>query len=335
MLMNNGRGNILHDEDGRAWLDMLSGILNVSLGHGSQPVLDALKEVEFTGLVNTYDRPSVNSSLLKFKLLAYNDLYSWQLLNTGAEAIERAIQVVSTLLGRRPVVAVLPDSFHGKSITMAGIRYDVAWGNPFEVITLTGPDDERDFDVLIYEPISGWSGKCWSEGTVHRMCQARDAFMVADEMITGFMRCGERFMSTHADMIVSGKGLAQGCPLAVLGIRGGISDKLPIGWNTTAGGNNLSATIGLHVIRHLQANERDLKKRIRHIQQKLGTRYRMFGCLGFLEHDMDPEAVRAVFEKNRVIVSWHDQHIRIAPSFYTTDEELNKLLQVTEEALCL
>lgn len=335
MLMSNGQGNVLHDHNGRRWLDMLSGILNVSLGHGSDAVRDALEEVSFTGLVNTYDRPSKNSDLLKLRLAEYKPGYKWQLLNTGAEAIERAIQVACTLRDRRVTVAVLPESFHGKSLTMAGIRYDVPWGNPFDVITLEGPNDRRHFDVLIYEPFRGWDGQYNPEIVIKALCEERDALLVADEMITGFMRCGSRFMSENADMIVSGKGLAQGAPLAVLGIRDKLSDDIPIGWNTTCGGNNLSSTVGLRVLEHLTSHEEMLRKGLDRIASKLGHRYRMTGALGFLKHDKDPKAVREVFEKRRVIVSWHGQYIRIAPSFVSRNEELDTLLSVTEEALCL
>lgn len=334
MLMGNGQGNTLHDEHGRRWLDMLSGILNVSLGHGAHPVQDALEEVSFTGLVNTYDRPSKNSDLLKQRLAEYKPGYKWQLLNTGAEAIERAIQLACVLRGRRVTVAVMPESFHGKSLTMAGIRYDVPWGNPFDVITLEGTHDTRDFDVLIYEPVRGWDGHYHSETVMYHMCQIRGALLVADEMITGFMRCGQRFMSRHADMIISGKGLAQGAPLAVLGIRDGLSDEIPIGWNTTCGGNNLSSTIGLRVIEHLVQMEQSLIAKINRIEERLSPRYRSLGALAFLHHDSDPKKVRAVFEKRRVIVSWHGQYIRIAPSFITSEAELDILLSVTEEALC-
>lgn len=335
MSMRKGDGNCLTDSEGRRWLDMLSGILNVSLGHGSDVVLDALGEVQEMGLVNTYDRPSENAERLKVALADYKPGYSWQLLNTGAEAIERAIQVASTHLGRRAVVAVLPESFHGKSITMAGIRYDVPWGNPYDVITLSGMDDDRHFDVLIYEPFRGWDGLYNSEVALFHMCQLRGALLVADEMITGFLRCGERFQSRSADMIISGKGLAQGVPLAVLGVRSGINDKLSIGWNTTCGGNNLSATVGLRVLEHLVSHEQAIKERIHLIANNLDHLYQMEGSLGFLSHDRDPAEVRAVFERRGVIVSWHGQHIRIAPSFYSHSAEIDKLVEVTEEALCL
>lgn len=332
--MEVGDGNRLIDEGNVEWLDMLSGILNVSLGHGSPVVSAALREVLDAGVINTYDRPSRNNYKLTKLLWQYDCRFSWKLLNTGAEAVERAIQVCATRIGRKPLVAVLPGSFHGKSITMAGIRYDVPWGNPFDVITID-PDNGYvpEFDILFFEPIAGWDGTGWEELELKKLCNERDAFLVADEMITGFGRCGQRFLSNHADMIISGKGLAQGVPLAVLGCRNGHPENFSIGWNTTCGGNNLSATVGLRVLERLMINEAMYKDDVNHIEKRLvDMGFNAKGALGFKRMKRPAREMRAVFEEARVIVSWHDPFIRVGPSFITSDRELDVLESTLKKA---
>lgn len=326
-----GRGSYLYDDGGQQWLDMLSGILNVSLGHGHAVTNEAIRQVASSGFVNSYDRPNASATMLRKLLGEYQPGYSWRLLNTGAEAIERAVQVVAHKLERRPIVAVLPGSFHGKSLSMAGIRYDVPWGNPMGIITLDLHPDapKQHFDVLIYEPVTGWDGTWNNPVAMRRLCDEFGAMLIADEMITGFGRCGFRFMSYDADMIVSGKGLSQGAPLAVLGIRESIEQGLSIGWNTTGGGNNLSATIGLHVLRHLMENDSEIHKRVKRIEREFKRRNfgRAFGALAFRDLTQVPADVRGVFEQRHVIASWHDKVLRVGPNFYVNDIQLDEFFE--------
>lgn len=328
MAFVHGSENILIDEKDERWLDLLSGILNVSLGHGSIPVRDALRDVLGTSIVNTYDRPTVYTEEFTKLLKAYEPAYDWKLLNTGAEAVERAIQVVACAINRRPTVAVLRDSFHGKSLSMACARYEVPWGNPMGIVEVDPYRGHHNpkFDVLIYEPIGGWAGKRADEAALRELCEANGAYLVADEMITGFGRCGTRFLSVSADMIISGKGVAQGVPLAVLGIGSRLSMlKLPIGWNTTCGGNNLSASVGLSVLRHLMLNEEFYHTRTAFIEKELQSMgFDACGALGFRAIE-NPKRMREIFEARRIIVSWHGNTMRVGPSFVTTHTQLTEL----------
>jgi 4-aminobutyrate aminotransferase-like enzyme len=334
-MMHSAKGNVVFDKEENAWLDMLSGILNVSLGHKSDVVTGALTEVFLTGLINTYDRQAESSFKLTNLLHEYDPRFHWKLLNTGAEAIERAIQIASIRLDKLPQVAVLEGSFHGKSLSMSCGRYDVPWGNPINIIVL---DDDYSnwphFDVLIYEPITGWNGTVADEKILRLACDERNALLIADEMITGFLRCGKRFLNTTANMVVAGKGLAQGVPLTVLGMRSNLASlPLPIGWNTTCGGNNLCSTIGFRVLKNLIANEDAYTKSVLTIENALTKMgFKAWGAFGFKKLTNDPKKAREVFERNRIIVSWHNEFIRIGPSFITNEYQLDMLSVTLKEA---
>lgn len=333
--MQTGNGNLVGDSFGRVWLDMLSGILNVSLGHGSDVVKGALREITDSGLINTYDRPSVNCQALLELLGMYESRFRWKLFNTGAEAIERAIQIASYYYEKPIQIAVLPGSFHGKSLSMSWARYEVPWGNPLGVTVLDLESGNIPFfDVLIYEPVRGWDGQVANEELLRNLCNERGALLIADEMITGFMRCGQRFLNRSADIVISGKGLAQGAPLSVLGMKSELVPKdFTIGWNTTCGGNNLSATIGLHVLRYLMNNEEFLIEKIKRIESALRDMgFHAMGALGFKTMQGDPAQMRKTFEAAQVIASWHDPHLRVGPSFFTTQDELGQLSQVLGRA---
>lgn len=333
--MEVGDGNNITDAQGVQWLDMLSGILNVSLGHGSSVVANALAEVIMSGLVNTYDRHGENRRALVDLLHTYDGRFVWKLVNTGAEAVERAIQVVSENLGRLPRIAVLSRSFHGKSISMSSTRYDVPWGNPLNITVLDPQKDILpDFDMLFYEPIKGWDGNMPDEELLRQLCDKRGAYLVADEMITGFLRCGKRFLNKTADIVISGKGLAQGVPLAVLGIKAQHNPhKFTIGWNSTCAGNNLSATVGLRVLQYLISKETEIRTKVLKCEMELSSMgFTAQGALGFKRMVRPQSEMRFVFEQNRVVASWHDTFIRVGPSFITEQKELDKLRQVLKLA---
>jgi 4-aminobutyrate aminotransferase-like enzyme len=339
-MMKSAHGNVIVDKFNLKWLDMLSGILNVSLGHGSKVVDDALNDVIMSGLINTYDRPAENARLLCELLHHYDSRFEWLLVNTGAEAVERAIQITATAIKRLPKVAVLQNSFHGKSISMSCARYDVPWGNPIELITIDpNANHVPSFDMLFYEPIQGWSGHMPDERRLREMCDIYGATLVADEMITSFMRCGVRFMNRSADMVIAGKGIAQGAPLALLGGHyKAIRTVPPTGLNTTCGGNNLTSTIGLRVLSHLIQEEIELGFRVNYIQRRLqDLGFYGLGAFGFKLVDGNYDKFRKVFEHYRLVISWHKPYIRVGPSFVTTSEELDRftqVLQIAENVAC-
>lgn len=333
-------GNLLIDSHGKRWLDMQSGILNTPFGHGSSVISDALGQVLRDGLVNTYDRPSRAQGELIELMDIYKPGYTWKPFNTGAEAIEKAIQVAASYFGRLPRIAVLPNSFHGKMLSMAWANYGdkVPWGNPLDLI-IVDPNEPAnpDFDVLIYEPVQGWDGTVNNEARLRELCNERAALRIADEMITGFMRCGKRFMSQHADIIVCGKGISAGVPLSMLGFRQVLLDDskgtIATGWRTTGAGNNLASTVGLYSLKALLEAEEEILLMVSGIQtflEKLG--FSATGALGFkaLKHYAE---TKAFFEEDGLIASFHcPPKVRVGPAFTTDQAAFIRLATILEQA---
>jgi acetylornithine/N-succinyldiaminopimelate aminotransferase len=339
--MLRARGNWLTDVDGKRWLDLQSGILNTPLGHGSATVSEALYQVTDAGLINTYDRTGHRADLLTNALSDYRPNTTWRLFNTGGEAIDKAVQIIATGLGKVPTIAVMPNAFHGKLLSMSWAHYGdkLPWGNPLNLITIdpSKPDDGREFDALIYEPVQGHGGTYYSSKEMRELANSRGAALIADEMITGFLRCGQRFMSEgYADIIVTGKGISGGAPLSAIGVSElspfhGV--QIPVGWRSTGVGNNLCATIGYGVLFDLIHHEDRYINAVCRIGSKLQAMgFTAHGAIGFkLLKDFDK--TRKVFERAGVIASWHNApYLRVGPSFVTTDAEMAMLQDVLEEA---
>ena len=339
MTIIGAKANTLIDSEGKEWLDLQSGILNTPFGHGSEMVAVALHEVATSGLINTYDRGGQAQEDLLDLIYEYGPPeFTWKPFNTGAEAIEKAIQVAATYFDRPPRIAVLHNSFHGKNLSMAWAHYypDLPWGNPLNLILITNIQHAPEFDVLIYEPIQGWDGTVNDEAPLRAMCDKRGALLIADEMITGFMRCGQRFMSEDPDMIVCGKGISAGVPLSMLGFRPILydhGDTIPVGWRTTGAGNNLAMTIGRASLEMLVDMESTISENVGYIERRLHLMgFNATGALGF-KTLRNFDATKKLFENEGIVASWHcAPQMRVGPSFVTTSDDLDRLELVLSKA---
>lgn len=336
--MVRGEGNYLWDTKGDKWLDFRSGIMSASLGHGSKVIGEALRSVTESGIVNSYTNYSENEQKLRLLMGDFAPGYVWRLLSTGAETLDRAMQV-AYMHFRRPIqVAVIKGGFHGKMMQMSFMREpNGPWGNPFKILSLplNATKVWPHFDLLFYEPVMNLVGVVPDEKLLRKLCDDRGALMVADEMITGFYRCGPRFVSKMADIIVSGKGIGQGAPLAVIGVQNKLAEiDIPVAWSTTAAGNNISATIGLYVLRHMMRNEEVIKNSVRNIEERLlDAGLWAMGALGFKQVDKSRIAdVNHRMTQHRVIATLRDDGLmRVGPSFITNARDFEIFNRVLEK----
>lgn len=341
MKVVSAKANTLIDSNGKQWLDLQSGILNTPFGHGSAVIEIALREIIASGHINTYDRAGQAQEDLLDLIYEYGPPeFTWKPFNTGAEAIEKAIQVAATYFGRLPKIAVLDNSFHGKMLSMAYANYGdkLPWGNPLNIIHVDpySKNERQEFDVLIYEPIQGWDGILNDEAVLRAMCDKRGALLIADEMITSFMRCGKRFMSIDPDMIVCGKGISAGVPLSMLGFRPILydhGDTIPVGWRTTGAGNNLAMVIGRASLEMLIDTENKITEKVEYLEHRLRLMgFNAVGAFGFKTLS-NHEATKAYFEEEGIIASWHcPPQMRVGPSFVTTAEDLDRLQETLRKA---
>ncbi|UPT53312.1 hypothetical protein [Synechococcus phage Ssp-JY38] len=334
-----GNGDYVYDTGGNAWLDFRAGIMTATLGHGHPAVTRGVNNALTAGLVNSYTNHSSAALDLMALLIGYAPDYNWKLLSTGVEAIDRALQLVSKYLNRAPRVAALRGGFHGKTMHIAPVRWDnLPWRNPLGIQVVPPHElDEIDFDVLLYEPIQSLTGVLPNEMVLRQVCSSKGAFLVADEMVTGFMRTGKRFASTMADIIVAGKGLGQGLPLSTIGIRTSsplAHVALPVDWSTTAAANNLCAQVGLAVLQWLIDNEARVKQLCaaneRRYTDQLGAAG--YGNLGFMYIPRrQVAAVQASLQRHRILATIREDGImRLGPSFFAGETEFTLLQEAIE-----
>ena len=115
-----GQGVYLYDIEGREYLDFVSGIATMNVGHSHPQVVEAICEqarLLIHGACHIgYMEPYI-AMMESIKSIAPGDLKNGKgiLVNSGSEAVETAIKL-ARFVKNRPMVLAFTDSFHGRSM---------------------------------------------------------------------------------------------------------------------------------------------------------------------------------------------------------------------------
>src|ERR1700737_4523613 len=210
-----GEGSWLWDDQGRRYLDFLSGLAVTSLGHAHPAVADAIAAQARTlwhvsNLYGTEPQREVATTL--DRLIGGGGRVFF--CNSGAEANECAIKLARKWGGYGKFVVVSAyGSFHGRTLATLhatgqpakheafhplpeGFRH-VAWD---DIDALAAAIDPSVAAVLL-EPVQGEGGvnPATAEyfGAVRRLCNERGVLFMVDEVQTGLGRTGRGFGFQH------------------------------------------------------------------------------------------------------------------------------------------
>lgn len=276
-----GKGVWLYDEQGKAYLDGLSGIAVCGLGHAHPDVTRTIQE-QAAKLIHTSNGYRIKEQeLLAEKLTYLSGMDQVFFANSGAEANEAAIKL-TRLFGHKkgidtPSIIVMEQSFHGRTmatLTASGSRKVQAGFEPLVPGFIRAPFNDLDAihtiaanrdDVvaIMIEPIQGEGGiHIAEEGYLHalaNLCEEHDWMLIFDEVQTGNGRTGKLFTCMHynikPDILTTAKGLANGLPIgACLMSKRAIDLFKPGNHGSTFGGNPLACATALTV---LEVIERD------------------------------------------------------------------------------
>jgi 4-aminobutyrate aminotransferase / (S)-3-amino-2-methylpropionate transaminase / 5-aminovalerate transaminase len=378
------------DADGREYLDFAGGIACQNLGHGPAGVVRAIHEqvdryLHQCFMVGIYE-PYVEVCRRLDELWPGDASTKSVLLNSGAEAIENAVKIARAATGRDGVV-VFDRAFHGRTnLTMAmtsKLVYKRGFGPlatdihrapaPYPYRGVTTEDALRGLDLLfrqdvdpdevaciVLEPVQGEGGFIAMPlefvTALHELCRRHGILYVDDEVQSGCGRTGPLWAIEHygvePDLIVAGKTLGGGLPLAAVTGRAELMDAVhPGGLGGTFGGNPVCCAAALAVLDELSApgfRERAdqiaglLRSRLDTIaarQPKVGE-VRGLGSMLAVElaaqsADLAKAVTAAARDKGLLLLSCglYGNVIRLLPPLSATDDELERGLAILEEAL--
>lgn len=260
-------GSRFWDDDGRSYLDFASQLVNVNIGYNHPRLVAAIREQagRLTTVAPGYavDVRSEAARLIASK--APDGLEMVFFTNGGAEANENALRMARLHTGRHKVLAAYR-SYHGATagaLTLTGEPRRWAsepgipgvvhiWGpylyrSPFHASTEQQECDRalqhlRDTVIVegpatvaavILEPVVGTNGVLVPPGGylagVREICDEFGLVMIADEVMSGFGRCGEWYAvdrwGVAPDLITFAKGVNSGyVPLGGVVVSRGIAE---------------------------------------------------------------------------------------------------------------
>lgn len=233
-----GRGSWLVDESGNEWLDAYGGHAVAATGHSHPDVVRAIaSQAEALLFYSTAVSHPLREELAeRLAALCPEPLSRVFFCNSGAEANENALHLARKWTGRKDIVSIL-GGWHGRTAaTLActdGARYQEAASRSGIPLSRKVPADDvaaleaavdDGIAAVIMEPVQGLSGardlSIEFLRAARRICSARGAALVFDEVQCGVGRCGA-FSTAEAvgvvpDVLTFAKGLASGLPIGAV-----------------------------------------------------------------------------------------------------------------------
>ncbi|MBV8561932.1 MAG: aspartate aminotransferase family protein [Actinobacteria bacterium] len=391
LVVDRADGAHIWDVDGREFLDFAGGIACQNLGHGPETVVRAVQEqaeryLHQCFMVGMYE-PYVDVCRRLAELWPGDakDVKTL-LVNSGAEAIENAVKIARAATGR-PGVVVFDRAFHGRTnLTMAmtsKLVYKDKMGPlapdvhrapaPYPYRGVSTEDALHGLELLFKQDVSPDSVACivlepvQGEGgfipmppdfvhALREICDQHGIVYVDDEVQAGCGRTGSVWaierIGVEPDLLVSGKTLGGGLPLAAVSGRAELMDAVhPGGLGGTFGGNPLACAAAVAVLDALSAPgfreraeqiERLIRDRLDEIAARnpLVGEVRGLGAMIALElREKTPDAAKATtaaaFDKGLLLLSCglYGNVIRLLPPLTATNDELERGLDLLEEAL--
>ena len=361
-----GEGSFLEDENGKKYLDALTGIAVVGLGHAHPKVASALADQAktLTHTSNLYQIPL--QTKLAAKLCEISGMDSAFFANSGAEANEAAIKL-ARIKGSKsginnPEVIVVDDSFHGRTmatLTATGNRKVHAGFEPLlngfirtqfdDIEAIKGiAGNNTNVTAVLVEPILGEAGIVIPEpdylSKLRAICDDKGWLLMLDEVQTGNGRTGTYFEfldhDIAPDVVTTAKGLGNGMPIGVCLARGEAAGLFePGNHGSTFGGNPLACAAALAVIDTIE--QESLCSRARILGDRILSGFnksltgnnqvkeiRGKGLMLAIELNEDaPNLVNDALEAGILINVAQGNVIRLLPPLTLTDEEADSIVE--------
>ncbi|MCD6470530.1 aspartate aminotransferase family protein [Candidatus Bathyarchaeota archaeon] len=363
-----GKGAILYDANGKAYIDCMGGYGVSLVGHCHPKVVKAIKEqseklIACHGSLYNDKRAELLEKLVRIAPKGLNKIF---LSNSGAEAVECAIKAAVKYTGKNEIISMVR-GFHGKTLGALSATWNPKYRRsfkqilnpnfkfvPFGKLNRVKEAITKNTAAIIVEPIQG-------EGGVHvppqgflnglrKICDENEIVLIFDEVQTGFGRTGRMWASEHwnviPDIMCVAKAMGGGVPIAATIAKEEIMNSLKVGEHTsTFGGNPLAcaaacATIDVIIEERLIERARDLGGRFKGILQELVDEFRILrevrglGLMLGLEARIDIyNVLTKALEKGVILLYSGRNVIRFLPPLVISMEQLERVAEVLREVI--
>ena len=223
--ITHGKGARVWDPDGNDFIDWSMGLTSVSIGHGYEPVVEAVCAAAAAG--TNFQRPAaieLEAAAAFLDTVQSGDMVKFakngSTVNTAAVKLARAYTGRNriALAGEHPFFSY-DDWFIATTACSAGIPPETRglsvafeYGNLESVEALFRTAD-HDIACLIMEPVKFAPPKEGFLEGARELCREHGTVFVLDEMISGFkwdIRGAQHYFGVDPDLSTWGKGIANG-----------------------------------------------------------------------------------------------------------------------------
>jgi len=379
-----GKGSLLWDANGRQYIDAIGSLWYCQVGHGRTEIAEAVAaQISTLETYSTFD-PFTNQKAdeLAAKLQSISALPQSRvfLCGSGSEAVDTAMKLARVAQGQaghpeRTIIISRMRGYHGTNYggtSAQGLPLNKqGFGQLLpEVVQVDSDnledlakfmsDNSKKIAAVIVEPLQG-AGGVWPpppgylEGA-RKLCDQHGAFLIFDEVISGFGRMGTWFAADHygviPDMLCFAKGVTSGYqPLGGVYVGAAVREALESDPNfflrhgyTYSGHSSVCAA----ALANLAIIEREgLVERAKHVGARLSKGLGALATDGTIDHVRGDGAVWAAgLKPDQNSVTIRDRMIELGviaraintdtvafcPPLVVTDEELDTMIDTFANA---
>ncbi|HLK46731.1 MAG TPA: aspartate aminotransferase family protein [Bryobacteraceae bacterium] len=370
LLIERGRGCYVYDEEGRRYLDFITGIGVNALGHAHPRIVKTVREQ--AGLLihssNLYYHPF--QGRLAERLARISGLERAFFANTGTEAVEGGLKMARAhghlLHPDKYEIVSLDNSFHGRTLGALSVTGQPKYRADFEPL-LPGVKFVPMNDVpaleaavsgrtagIILEMIQGEGGiyplTHEFAARARQLADQHNALLIADETQCGIGRPGTWFAYQRSepvvlpDIMVAAKPLACGIPLGVIMANEKAAAAIKPGMHgSTFGGGALACRVALEFL--------DILEELLPSIQRVGAYFRAqltdlagkfsfikevrgFGLMVGMELAVPgKQLVLDGIQRGLLFNCTHDTVLRFLPPYIATEKEIDRAVRILKKLL--
>jgi acetylornithine/N-succinyldiaminopimelate aminotransferase len=365
-----GKGLYVWDDEGRKYLDFVTGIAVNSLGHCHPVVIKAVNQQVKT-LIHTsnsyYTIPQLKLAELLVKHSCFQKAF---FCNSGAEATEAAVKLARRnghlkLNGAYEVITAT-GSFHGRTLAMVSASGQDKFQKPYTplpsgFINVTYDDIEAIKQATSAKTCAVMLEAVQGEGginvpgpdylqKVRAWCNEKGLLFILDEVQTGIGRTGTLFAYEQSgmepDIITLAKGLASGVPIGAVLAKEEASVFALGEHGSTFGGNPLAtaaayAVLSFIIDKNLSRQAAEMGQRLTAGLNRLKNEFSFVrevrgpGLLTAMEFDRDlaKQIVLSCLADGLLVNKVKANTIRLMPPLVVKPGEIDRALVILRKSL--
>ena len=365
LVITEGKGSLLKDEDGKEDIDLGTGIAVNTFGAADDEWINAVTE-QLNKIQHTsnlyFTKPDTELAEMLCNRTGLKKVF---FSNSGAEANECAIKVARKYAAEKKgaeynTIITLKNSFHGRTITTLAATGQEVFHKDFLPLTegfvyaeANNADDlklkvsENKVAAIMFETVQGEGGvmPLTKEfvSAIAEIAEKEDILMIADEVQTGNGRTGMLYGYMNyritPDIVSTAKGLGGGLPIGATLLGDKVKDVLTAGSHgSTFGGNPVCCAGARNILSRIDdALLAEVRKKSEYIISELSAAKGVKSVTGMglmlgIETEKDANEVIDYCREKGVLVIKAKTKVRLLPALNIPWEQLKTAIQILKKA---